>query len=330
MKDLLRQYIFEILSRQDYEKTYQTASRVHQDQRRRSGEPYFEHPKAVRNIVRKYYPSDRISQLAALLHDTLEDYEKGGVYKSEEEVLNQIDSSIQSASVKQEVISTVQSLTHAKNVPYTEYVLTLSGNQTALRVKLSDMLHNLSSTPSDRQKNKYATALQALLDQYGGPPPGIDPQHMQELMAKAEMSVNELSKKRKRPGAGFVVVRRFEEGWKVLGLRVYGAYDLPKGGVERRDGGNPFITAQRECFEECGVWVRESDLTWGANSIQVGHITVFLAETNQDPHIQKNAKSGIYEHHSADWLGWDILKQKVHSYLSPAVSWAQTIVEKDQ
>jgi 8-oxo-dGTP pyrophosphatase MutT (NUDIX family) len=150
---------------------------------------------------------------------------------------------------------------------------------------------------------------------------------MQALMSQAGMSVNESKKKRKRPGAGFVVVRRFEDDWKVLGLRLFGNYDLPKGGVERKDGGNLFVTAQRECLEECGVQIRESDLTWGSNSIQARHITIFLAETTQDPQVQKNEKSGIYEHHSADWLDWDDMERKVRGYLSPAVAWARAIVE---
>ena len=38
------------------------------------------------------------------------------------------------------------------------------------------------------------------------------------------------SKKNRRPGAGFVLVQKFEDEWKVLGLRLYGRYDLPKGG----------------------------------------------------------------------------------------------------
>jgi len=127
----------------------------------------------------------------------------------------------------------------------------------------------------------------------------------------------------RRPGAGFVLVKKFDDQWKVLGLRLYSRYDLPKGGVDREDAGNRFVTAQRECQEECGIWVSPEDLKWGPESIQVGHVTIFLAETSQSPEIIMNPKSGIIEHHSADWLDWDTMEQKVYGYLGPAVVWAR-------
>ena len=85
MNKTLKQFISEVIQSSDYRNTYNTAWNAHRDQRRRSGEEYFEHPKAVRNIARRFYPEDRIAQLAALLHDSLEDHLKGGVYKTEEE-----------------------------------------------------------------------------------------------------------------------------------------------------------------------------------------------------------------------------------------------------
>ena len=143
MTKLLREYISEVITTDTYADTYRAGAEVHRDQRRRSGEPYYEHPKAVRNIMRKFYPQDRIGQLAALLHDALEDYEKGGVFKSEEEVLDRIGQSIKNKQVKDEVIRVVKALTHDKSVDYSQYVTGLSG--TSLRVKLADMLHNISS-----------------------------------------------------------------------------------------------------------------------------------------------------------------------------------------
>ena len=107
MKELhsfVKEVIEEEVRSSDYSSTYETAQRVHRDQRRRSGEDYFEHPKEVRNIFRKFYPSDKIGQLAALLHDTLEDYEKGGVYKTEEEVIDQISNSITNHIPREKVI----------------------------------------------------------------------------------------------------------------------------------------------------------------------------------------------------------------------------------
>ena len=53
------------------------------------------------------------------------------------------------------------------------------------------------------------------------------------------------------PGAGVVVVKRIDEEWKVLGLRLYGKYDIPKGGIE--EGEDTFSTALRETLEEADI-----------------------------------------------------------------------------
>ena len=183
--EVLRKYIRGLLKempiRSDFVNTYKTAQTVHRDQRRRSGEEYFEHPKAVRNIVARMYPKDRIAQLAALLHDTLEDYEKGGVYSSEEEVVDAITAGIDNPNETNQVLDTVQALTHDKSVPYTSYLIDLASDQTALRVKLADMLHNSMSSPSEKQKKKYQTAFGELLVHFNGSVPGISQKHIEAL-----------------------------------------------------------------------------------------------------------------------------------------------------
>jgi len=185
MSEILREYIRELLKempvRADFINTYKTAQQVHRDQKRKSGEAYFEHPKAVRNIVAKMYPADRVAQLAALLHDTLEDYEKGGVYGSEEEVIEAITASIDDPGETDQVLSTVQALTHDEGVSYSSYLVGLADNQTALRVKLADMLHNSTTSPSERQKNKYKTAFRELLVRFNGSLPGISQKHVEAL-----------------------------------------------------------------------------------------------------------------------------------------------------
>jgi len=185
MSKILREYIRELLIempvKTDFVNTYKTAQQAHRDQKRRSGEDYFEHPKAVRNIVAKMYPADRVAQLAALLHDTLEDYEKGGVYQSEEEVIDAITAGIEDPSETDQVLATVQALTHGPGVSYNSYLVDLAQNETALRVKLADMLHNSMSSPSDRQKNKYRTAFGELLVHFNGSLPGISQKHIDAL-----------------------------------------------------------------------------------------------------------------------------------------------------
>ncbi len=50
--------------------------------------------------------------------------------------------------------------------------------------------------------------------------------------------------------AGVVVVRQFDDGWRVLLLRAYNYWDFPKGIVE--PGEDPLTTARREVREETG------------------------------------------------------------------------------
>ena len=50
------------------------------------------------------------------------------------------------------------------------------------------------------------------------------------------------------PGAGIIVVKKFNNEWKVLGMWARGGYDIPKGHIE--DGDDVFETALRETKEE--------------------------------------------------------------------------------
>ncbi len=145
-----------------------------------------------------------------------------------------------------------------------------------------------------------------------------------ETILKSEKILME--KKKNKQGAGFVIVKKFNDGWRVLGLKVDGEYDLPKGRVDKKDK-SIFHTAQRECYEECGISVSTSNLEWGNDTCQVGPVTIFLAKTKNEPHIRPNPNNGVYEHESAEWLTWDELMSQIKGYLVPAVFWAKTKVE---
>jgi len=172
-------------TKEDFEDVYSTARMAHMGQTRRTGAAYFTHPSEVRNIVRKYYPSDYAAQMVALLHDSLEDA-PGSTVDSIEEMESFIRGSIGAPEAGQEVIDAVRSLTHKKGADYGEYVISLLGNSLALRVKLADMLHNLSSSPSPRQQKKYEDALSRASDTAGGVPSNIDPQHWDDLTSLTE------------------------------------------------------------------------------------------------------------------------------------------------
>ena len=173
-------------TREDFEDVYSTAQMAHMGQVRRDGSEYFLHPSEVRNIVRKYYPSDYAAQLVALLHDSLEDA-PGSTVDSIEEMESFIRGSISDPNSGQEVIDAVRNLTHTGG-DYGAYVSSLLGKPLELKVKFADMLHNLSTSPSPKQKQKYEDALAAASDQAGGIPAGIDVRHWDDLTALAEGS----------------------------------------------------------------------------------------------------------------------------------------------
>lgn len=134
----------------------------------------------------------------------------------------------------------------------------------------------------------------------------------------------------KEQSAGFVIVRRRNGSWDVLGLRVWGKIDIPKGHLE--PGESPFDAAVRECREEAGLSIVPSrDMPWGNRSYvsERPHkdVTVFIAVTDQEPEIQMNPETKQYEHDGYHWLGWSDMKARCYPYLRDAISWAQTVVE---
>lgn len=172
-------------TKSDFEDVYATARMAHVGQKRRSGEDYFSHPSEVRNIVRKFYPKDHAAQMVALLHDSLEDA-PGSTVETVEEMEQFIKGSIQDPAAGEVVINGVRSLTHEKNAPYADYVVGLLNDPLALKVKLADMVHNLSSTPTPRQKQKYKKSIEMLSDAAGGLPTGISPKHWDVLTSLTE------------------------------------------------------------------------------------------------------------------------------------------------
>ena len=149
-------------------------------------------------------------------------------------------------------------------------------------------------------------------------------QFIKNILREDKMSVK-ITKKKLPDGAGVVVVKRIDEEWKVLGLRLYGKYDIPKGGIE--DNEDTFVTALRETEEEASI--TDLNFRWGKEPTVItgkANITVYLAETSQDPAVKKNPHTGIFEHHGAAWVDWDFMEGRVYDYLKPAISWARNIV----
>ena len=175
----------------DFKDVYNTARMAHVGQTRRDGSEYFSHPSEVSNIATRYYPKDHVVRLAAYLHDTLEDA-PGATVSSKEEMEDFIRGSIQDPDSADEVIRVVRALTHEKGGDYQSYVLDLLGDVPTLRVKLADMVHNLTDNPSPKQKAKYKLALDAIAQKTGGnPPKGISDKHWNTLMSLSSDKVDE-------------------------------------------------------------------------------------------------------------------------------------------
>lgn len=164
----------------DVEDALATAQLAHLGQTRKSGESYISHPMAVAELVFKYYNDDYLCA-AALMHDALEDALPQGNVESQDEMSSLIAGSFGDPQEGERILAIVQSLTHERWTPYVDYVLGLGDNIPALRIKLSDMMHNLSSSPSPRQLAKYANAVDALESEFGSPPPGISLTHWRDL-----------------------------------------------------------------------------------------------------------------------------------------------------
>ena len=197
LKKIIRERMKKFSS-DDFKDVYNTARMAHVGQTRRDGSEYFSHPSEVRNIARKFYPGDNVVQMAALLHDSLEDA-PGSTVSSVEEMEDFIKGSIQDQSSAREVIRVVRALTHEKGGSYTDYVLGLLGDVPTLRVKLADMVHNLSDSPRPKQKAKYREALDAISSQTSGrAPSGISPQHWQELLDLTEGKEIKITKRQLR------------------------------------------------------------------------------------------------------------------------------------
>ena len=181
-KKTLKKYISEICGWKDADQILSTAELAHTGQTRRSGEPYIEHPIAVANIISQYYPGERLLCTAALLHDTLEDAVANGNFKDEQELVDTIKGSYRNPEEGLQVLSIVYALTHDKSADYTDYLVSLSSNVDALKIKLADMLHNMSTGPTPKQARKYRVAFDELIKVHNGIPAGINQGHWDALV----------------------------------------------------------------------------------------------------------------------------------------------------
>lgn len=108
--------------------------------------PYVRHPEAVAQRV----AGDTTAEAVAWLHDVLEDTATTA-------------EDLRAAGIPDEVIQRVQLLTKSESVGYEVYLDSIKRDPIARKVKVADMLANLSDHPSEKQILKYARGLLLLL-----------------------------------------------------------------------------------------------------------------------------------------------------------------------
>jgi len=125
--------------------------------------------------------------------------------------------------------------------------------------------------------------------------------------------------------AGVVVVRRAEDGWRVLLLRVYNYWDCPKGVVE--PGEDPLATARREVREETGI--DDLEFRWGDQYIETPPYSknkvarYYVAETRTtDVNLPVNPQLGTAEHHEYRWLTFDAAAGLTVDRVRAVLGWA--------
>lgn len=124
------------------------AYRFHAEQFRRDGTtPYIAHPAAV--VQKLSGESDEVLA-TAWLHDILEDTPA---------TINDLHN----AGFSDTICKAVQLLTKRENTNYITYINAIRSNEIARKVKIADIMHNLSDAPSAKQKQKYADALNILM-----------------------------------------------------------------------------------------------------------------------------------------------------------------------
>ena len=124
------------------------ATVAHKGQFRRDGiTPYIQHPKKTASFLGE---DDIEGRAVAWLHDTLED--------------TQLTSdNLISKNIPKHLVDAIDILTKKPDQPYDLYLELVKMNKISRRVKIADMMANLSDNPTKKQINKYLKGLKFLL-----------------------------------------------------------------------------------------------------------------------------------------------------------------------
>ena len=177
LRETVRRIILE-LGQTELDAASRIANIAHQGQTRRDGQPYIMHPTAVQAITKQFYPDNIEAQVLAMLHDVMEDGPaQSGLTRRQ--LFRMVKDAIpDDTSTQKSIMDALRVMTHSKRTHpvYEDYLELVFSNPLAAIVKVSDLIHNLSHNPSEKQIIKYRNALQKV------PMPSIiDPRHRAKL-----------------------------------------------------------------------------------------------------------------------------------------------------
>lgn len=131
------------------EKVIEISREAHLGQYRFDGvTPYFTH---VEGVANSFAPGEQTMMMIAYLHDVLED-------------TSLTAQALLGLGIHPSVVEAVVAITKVEGEEYFAYLARVKANAWATRVKIADILYNLSDTPSRNQVKKYAKALKFLLE----------------------------------------------------------------------------------------------------------------------------------------------------------------------
>lgn len=129
--------------------------------------------------------------------------------------------------------------------------------------------------------------------------------------------------------AGVVIVRRFDDQYRYLLLRVRDYWDFPKGMVE--PGEDPLVAAIRETEEE--TTLVQLDFRWGhafTETEPYGKNKIaryYLAESHDgDVSLPVSAELGKPEHEEFRWLEYDAARGLLVPRVLAVLDWAGKII----
>lgn len=127
------------------------ATKAHEGQTRKDGiTPYITHPERV--VAR--LAGDPDAQAVAWLHDVVED-------------TSETIESLRGRGVPENILEAVDALTKRPGIDYAEYIQRIKSNTLARKVKIADMMDNLSGSPGPEARARYIKGLKTL--QAGAP-----------------------------------------------------------------------------------------------------------------------------------------------------------------